>query len=54
MGNDEEFAEMIDFVSKHQIKPSIDKVFPMNEYLAAFNRFKAPDHFGKIVLEIGH
>ena len=50
--NDEEFAEMIAFVSKHEIHPTIDKAFGFENYLDAFNRFKDPDHFGKIVLSI--
>ena len=51
MGNDEEFTEMIDFVNKHQIKPTIDEIFSPLEYLDAFERFKAPNHFGKIVIK---
>lgn len=50
MGNDHEFMEMIDWVNKYQIKPTIDKVYPATDYLEAFDRFKAPDHFGKIVI----
>jgi len=52
MGNDEEFSEMVDFINKHQIKPTIDKVYDLNEYKAAFDRFKESDHFGKIVLKV--
>ncbi|MEQ9404939.1 MAG: zinc-binding dehydrogenase [Cyclobacteriaceae bacterium] len=52
MGNDNEFAEMVQFVNTHKIKPAIDQVFELNQYLDAFDRFKSPDHFGKIVLRI--
>ncbi|MEM9340137.1 MAG: zinc-binding dehydrogenase [Bacteroidota bacterium] len=52
MGNDAEFEEMLAFVSQHQIRPTIDRVFPLTEYLKAFDRFKEPDHFGKIVLKL--
>ncbi len=52
MGSDKEFEEMIQFVNDHQIKPTIDKEFELDNYLEAFNRFKEPDHFGKIVLTI--
>ena len=50
MGNDQEFEEMIQWTAKHQIKPTIDKTFEASEHLRAFDRFKEPDHFGKIVV----
>lgn len=50
MGSDNEFVEMLKWVSDFQIKPTIDKVFGAQDYLAAFDRFKEPDHFGKIVI----
>ncbi len=50
MGNDVEFAEMVAFIDKHQIKPIIDKEFPMEEYKDAFRRFVDKDHYGKVVL----
>jgi NADPH:quinone reductase-like Zn-dependent oxidoreductase len=53
MGSDEDFSEMVQFVNEHQIKPTIDKVFEFDNYLTAFDRFKAHDHFGKIVLSVG-
>jgi len=52
MGNDTEFEEMIEFVNTHQIRPTLDKVFKKSEFLDAFDRFKEPDHFGKIVLKL--
>lgn len=52
MGNDQEFAEMVQFMSTHSIRPTIDHVYPMGQYLQALDRFKAPDHFGKIALRI--
>lgn len=50
MGSDAEFKEMIDWTSKYKIKPTVDQVFDYSEYLKAFERFKAADHFGKIVI----
>ena len=50
MGNDEEFVEMLEWVNEHQIKPTVDKVYEANDFIAAFDRFKASDHFGKIVV----
>ncbi|MEP5611679.1 MAG: zinc-binding dehydrogenase, partial [Cyclobacteriaceae bacterium] len=54
MGNDAEFEEMLAFVSEHKIVPTIDKKFELKDYLNAFDRFKDPDHFGKIVLSISN
>lgn len=50
MGSDNEFVEMLEWVNKHQIKPTIDQVFELENYLQAFDRFKEPDGFGKIVV----
>ncbi|WP_420318719.1 quinone oxidoreductase family protein [Ekhidna sp.] len=50
MGSDDEFVEMLEWVNKHQIKPTVNQVYELNDYLKAFDRFKAPDHFGKIVV----
>ncbi len=52
MGSDLDFEEMLQFVSRHKIKPTVDKVFSMDDYLAAFDRFKSPDHFGKILIKM--
>lgn len=52
MGSDDEFVEMLEWVSKYQIKPTIDKVFDSGDYLKAFDRFKETDHFGKILLKL--
>ncbi len=51
MGNDQEFEEMLQWVEKHQIRPTIDKVYNSEDYLAAFDRFKEPDHYGKIIIK---
>lgn len=50
MGNDQEFVDMIKFFETHEITPVIDATFNCSDYLQAFDRFKAPDHFGKIVV----
>lgn len=52
MGNDQEFKEMVKFISDHKLKPTIDRTFSLDDYLEAFDRFKSPDHFGKIVLRV--
>ncbi len=50
MGSDIEFAEMVAFIDKYQIKPIIDKEFQMEDYQDAFRRFVDKDHYGKVVL----
>ena len=50
MGSEKEFSEMIAFVNQHQIKPIIDKVFPLAEAESALRRMDAGTQFGKIVL----
>lgn len=50
MGSDAEFAEMIEWVNRHKIKPTVDQVFQPEACVQAFDRFKAPDHYGKIVI----
>lgn len=52
MGSDTEFEEMLKFIVEQSITPTIDRVFKMDDYLTAFNRFKDPNHLGKIVLSI--
>ena len=51
MGSDKEFEDMIEFVNQHQLTPSIDKVYDFGDYLLALDRFKSPDHSGKIILK---
>jgi zinc-binding alcohol dehydrogenase/oxidoreductase len=50
MGTDREFAEMLDFVNRHQIKPVIDSRYSLKEGAAAFQRMKEGRQFGKIIL----
>lgn len=50
MGSDSEFTEMIDWLNKFEIKPTVDKVYNAADYLQAFDRFKEPNSFGKIVM----
>lgn len=52
MGNDQEFADMVAFVDKHQIIPVVDSVFDLADGQAAFDRMDKGLQFGKIVLKI--
>lgn len=51
MGSDQDFAEMIDFISVHQIKPVIDSVFPFEQIPEGFSRMESGLQFGKIVFQ---
>lgn len=52
MGNEAEFADMLRFVEKHQLRPVIDSVRPLAEAQAAFDRMHAGQQLGKLVLSI--
>ncbi len=52
MGTDKEFAEMLAFVSRHEIQPEIDEVFPLSQGPVAFERMDKGLQFGKIVFRI--
>lgn len=51
MGSDSDFADMLDLVTEHKIKPVVDKVFDMKDGQAAFDRMEAGKQFGKIILK---
>lgn len=48
MGSSEEFQEVIDFITKHELKPVIDKIYKLEEYEQAFERINKGEQFGKI------
>ncbi len=52
MGNDEEFASMVDFITSHQIKPIVDSVHPFAEGVEAIRQMGSSSQFGKVVLEM--
>lgn len=46
------FEHLLAFMSKHQIHPAIDRVFPFEQAQAAFDYMVASEFFGKIVISI--
>ncbi|MFC2186210.1 zinc-binding dehydrogenase [Fulvivirgaceae bacterium LMO-SS25] len=52
MGNDEEFAEMLQLVSDFKIEPIIEEPISLSNYLDAFSKMKDSSQMGKIILEI--
>ncbi len=51
MGSPEDFREMIEFVGRHQIAPTIDQVVPLADGAAAVERMRESPQFGKMVLD---
>ena len=50
MGSPADFRAMLAFVSKHRIKPVVDRVYDMEEVVAAAQRMNEGGQFGKIIL----
>ncbi|MDX5423184.1 MAG: zinc-binding dehydrogenase [Hymenobacteraceae bacterium] len=52
MGSEGEFKAMLDFVSRHQLRPVIDTVFKLEDTEQAFARMAERQQMGKVVLSI--
>ena len=52
MGTRDEFLSMLDFLESRNLKPVIDKIFPLEQIDEAMKRMEQGDQFGKIVLQI--
>lgn len=52
MGNDQEFTEMLTFMSKHQIRPIVDSIRPFSKLPDSFADILLPDKVGKIVIQM--
>lgn len=52
MGNDNEFAAMVDFVARHKIEPVIDSVRPFDQIITAFDAMRDGKQFGKLVVSM--
>jgi NADPH:quinone reductase-like Zn-dependent oxidoreductase len=50
MGNHSEFRGMLEDVNTHQLRPPVDRVFPLEEGAAAFAHLESGQQFGKVVL----
>ncbi|MDQ3810440.1 MAG: zinc-binding dehydrogenase, partial [Chloroflexota bacterium] len=50
MGNHSEFSSMLDDVNRHQLRPPVDRVFPLERGGEAFAYLEAGQQFGKVVL----
>jgi len=54
MGNDEDFASMINFVREQKIKPVIDSVYKLEDAQTAIEKMESGKQFGKIILTISN
>ncbi len=52
MSTQKEFREVMKLVFRRQLKPVIDKIFPLEEARAAHERLARGEQFGKIVLKV--
>jgi zinc-binding alcohol dehydrogenase/oxidoreductase len=52
MGNDQEFKDMISFVSQYQIRPIVDSIRPFAKIAASFPDITKANKVGKIVFQI--
>ncbi|MEO5600506.1 MAG: zinc-binding dehydrogenase [Cyclobacteriaceae bacterium] len=52
MGTRDEFLSMLDFLESRNVKPVLDKTYPLIQINEALTRMEAGGQFGKIVLEI--
>lgn len=52
MGSPKDFADMLSFVEKHQIRPVVDSVFDLKDTNAALVKLRDGTQFGKVVIRI--
>ena len=52
MGSNEDFRNMLNFVSKNKIIPGVDKIFIIERYAEAFQRMNEAKQTGKIIIKI--
>jgi NADPH:quinone reductase-like Zn-dependent oxidoreductase len=52
MGSPTDFADMVDFVKNHAIRPVVDTVFPLEKAAEAFQRMERGEQFGKLVIRL--
>lgn len=53
VGSRQQFREMNEFLSTHQLLPAIDRVFDFEDAPAAYQHLESGAHFGKVVIRVG-
>ncbi|WII40097.1 zinc-binding dehydrogenase [Paenibacillus thiaminolyticus] len=52
MGSRQEFEDMLKFIERHSIRPVVDRVYPLQDTVEAFERMRLAEQFGNIGLTI--
>jgi NADPH:quinone reductase-like Zn-dependent oxidoreductase len=52
MGNAAEYAEVVRRLGQGELRPIIDKVYPLAKAREAFERLAKAEQLGKVVIEI--
>jgi len=52
MGNAREYAEIVRRLSEGELRPIVDRVYPLTEARAAYERLAKGEQFGKVVVEV--
>lgn len=53
VGSQADYRRMLDFISKHRMRPVIDRVYPFEQYAEALSHLERGDFIGKVVIQIG-
>jgi NADPH:quinone reductase-like Zn-dependent oxidoreductase len=51
LGSPQDFAALLEFVTRHQIRPVVDRVFPLDDVNTALDTLAQTRQFGKLVLD---
>lgn len=52
VGSRANFEAMTAFIERHRIRPVVDRVYPLDEASAAYDRIDAGQHLGKVVIKL--
>ena len=52
MGNDAEFATVVEHFRAGRLRPVVDSVYALEDGVAAFERMQGGEQFGKLVVRI--
>lgn len=52
VGSQADYRRMLDFISKHRMRPVIDRVYPFDQYAEALQHLASGDFIGKVVIRL--
>jgi NADPH:quinone reductase-like Zn-dependent oxidoreductase len=52
VGSQADYRRMLDFISKHRLRPVIDRVYPFEQYAQALQHLDSGDFIGKVVIRV--